>query len=665
MKKMLIILMIMAACLANSAFAVPNGLANPGFENDTAGVCDNWAIWGEDVSGMVYQTGDAGNAHSGDDYYEVGRGTGGWAGLNSELILDVPITGGADVTLSAYMRWANGETASDGTLKLEYYATAGEGWVEGGTPFTEVTFVLTGSYALYSATGTAPVGTNFARATIVAAAGTSFYIDDVSLCEGSVPCAITSAVLVSPDNTSFVDPAAAGANDLVWTLPDPIGAGPVTCDVWYNINDPNMANPGAVQLLSGSTAETVTIGTPIVLGNNYYWRVDCYDPDATPVKTEGQVWEFNTINTAPTAEAGFDRNAWLENGSVTVVLDPKPNANDDVDNYPGPLTAVMSTTGGTFDTAPGEDPNTITFTAAGTYTLTMTADDDGPGTAGLITTDSFDITVYAEGTAENYLVAHYPFDVDASDATVNGHDGTLSGDAAISVADTQVGAGALLLDGTDDFVFIDDSVHPTDPNLITWADFGSAGQSEEVTISVWIKPAAWSASWTQVVSKGYPGGYRITRGDYDGVVFAADLDWDGGVVYGSDIYQMGDGNWHHLVATWDGGASALYIDGNFQYRMPQPHDTLLIKNKAQLQIGANANADSSQHFNGLIDEVRVYDVGLSHAEVLKLYASQGGSGTCGKVYSAIDLSQDCVINFVDFAMFASDWLDCRDPITCP
>lgn len=143
------------------------------------------------------------------------------------------------------------------------------------------------------------------------------------------------------------------------------------------------------------------------------------------------------------------------------------------------------------------------------------------------------------------------------------------------------------------------------------------------------------------------------------------MDWDGGNVWGGDIYKMGDGQWHHLAATWDGGASALYIDGNFQYRMPQEHGTSLVKTSALLQIGANEDADSSQHYNGLIDDVRIYDIGLSHAEILKLYTSQGGRGTCGLSYKVYDLSQDCVIDFADFAMFASEWMDCRDPITCP
>jgi len=682
MKKTLIILMIMAACLAGTALAAPNLLTNASFEDDTVapGTPDGWTLAASNFDGLIYHPGEPANANSGDDFFEISCGAAdNWAVIHTNTDIDAAVTAGNQYTVSGFMKLAIGTTYATATLKIEWYSVPGGAYNDGGPDGIflgedSLEFELTDSYVLYYTTATAPANAVAARVAVIATWSQpdyKYYVDDVGLCEGDQPCEGAGAVLVSPENGTFVDPAIPGADDLFWTNPEPVDPhSPIECDVWFNIDDPNVLN--LIKIVDRDAVETVNLVAagqdPVELDHDYYWRVDCYDPNIIEnggTGTTGTLWMFTTKNTAPWAEAGFDRNAWLENGTVTVVLDPKPSANDDVDNYPGPLTAIMSTTGGTFDTAPGEDPNTITFTAPGTYTLTMTADDDGPGTEGLITTDSFDITVYAEDTAENYLVAHYPLDTDALDATGNNHHGSLAGDAFISGADTQVGAGALELDGTDDYVVIIDSANASDPEAITWADFGSPGQSEEFTISVWIKATDWSRNYTQVVSKGYPGGYRITRGDYDGVVFATDLLWDGGVVYGSDIYQMGDGDWHHLAATWDGGASALYIDGNFQYRMPQPHDTLLIKNGAFLQIGANEDADNTQHFEGLIDDVRIYDVGFSHAEVLKLYASQGGSGTCGKNYSNVDIDEDCAVTLSDFALFASEWMDCRDPITCP
>lgn len=675
MKKMLIISMLMIMLTTSQAFAA-NTLLNPGFEDagDTGGDDATGALeWGRypwDI-GLVYHQNDA-LAHGGVDFMEIAYPPNTWGVLFQSTGSESPAIAGNQYTFGAFMRLPVGGSTINGNMKVEWYANAGEPYGNVISDPEQPITIDSENWTLIAVTVTAPSGANFAKVVFIASQD-PYYIDDAFFCEGTSPCGAVGASNPSPSNGIFVDPAGYD-NQLSWTNIEPACPGDAnTVDVWYCLDDPNVTSgTKIVDKQAISTVNIVTAGqAAVVLGHDYYWRVDSYDPDTCGDGEDfmqGSVWMFTTKNTAPSAEAGYDQNAWLVGGTVTVVLNPKPNANDDVDNYPGPLTAVTSTTGGTFDTTAGEDPNTITFTGVGTYTITMLADDGD-----LTDSDSFDITVYAEGTAEDYLIAHYPFDADALDATVNNHDGTLNGDAAID-PNFQVGTGSLRLDGTDDYVYVVDSAHPTDANVVTWADFIDPAISDpnnQVTISVWIKPTTWTAAYTQIVSKGflpYPdeSGYRLTRPEYSSVVVVfGGLPWDNGTVWGGGQYDMGDGKWHHLAALWDGGRCVLYIDGNLQYYMPQPHGTKLIKNGMQLQIGANEGAPSSQHFNGLIDDVRIYDVGLSHAEVLKLYTSQGGSGTCGEVYTAVDMNQDCVVNLADFAMFAFEWYDCRDPITCP
>ena len=665
MKKMIIILIIMAVLTVSQAFA-DNMLLNPGFEDpgSTATGIDVWAMWPEDI-GLVYRENDA-LAHDGDDFVELTFPPNTWGAFYQDTGNEAAVTAENEYTIGAYFRLPAGASAVNAIMKVEWYANAGEPHDDVISEPDQNFVVDSEEWTLTYVAVTAPAGANFGKM-VFAATSDPIYIDDAFFCEGTLPCGATTASGPIPADNSFIDPAIY-ENDLSWTNPLPVEAGAtITSDVWYIVDDPNTYS--GVRILVGSENETVNIVNndeyggssklpAVEFGHDYYWRVDSYETGTGgTTKTEGSEWTFTTINTAPVAEAGFNQNAWLDGGSVTVDLNP-PQYDDDADNYPGPLTAVMLTTGGTFDTAPGEDPNTITFTAIGTYTLTLEADDGE-----LTGSDSFEITVYDEGSADSFLVAHYPFDADALDTSGNGHHGTLTEDAVIDITAgiAQVGAGALLLDGTDDFVYIADSVNSTDPDIITWADFCSVGQSEEVTVSAWIKPAAWSSNHIQIVSKGYPGGYRITKSDYDGVEFVADgLPWDGGTVSGKVGYNETDGEWHHVVGVWDGGRVALYEDGDLQEYLPQPHDTLLIKNKAQLQIGANENTGSSQHFDGMIDEVRIYNVGLSEAEVIKLFTAQGGSGACDLTYAAADLSQDCVINLADFALFASVWLDCTD-----
>ncbi len=95
-----------------------------------------------------------------------------------------------------------------------------------------------------------------------------------------------------------------GANDLVpfevnalsWDRPAPReGGDTILCDVWFG-TDGNM--PGTnTKILDKQDANSVAVSS-LDSHQDYYWRVDCYDPD-TPgpeIKTEGETWTFNTAD---------------------------------------------------------------------------------------------------------------------------------------------------------------------------------------------------------------------------------------------------------------------------------------------------------------------------------------------------------------------------------
>ncbi|MCE5340570.1 MAG: hypothetical protein LLF92_05515 [Planctomycetaceae bacterium] len=83
---------------------------------------------------------------------------------------------------------------------------------------------------------------------------------------------------------------------LSWDRPAPRQVGDtILCDVWFG-TDPNM--PGTnTKILNKQDASSVAISS-LASNQDYYWRVDCYDPDgANPeIKSEGQTWTFNTAD---------------------------------------------------------------------------------------------------------------------------------------------------------------------------------------------------------------------------------------------------------------------------------------------------------------------------------------------------------------------------------
>jgi len=86
----------------------------------------------------------------------------------------------------------------------------------------------------------------------------------------------------------------------------------------------------------------------------------------------------------------------------------------------------------------------------------------------------------------------------------------------------------------------------------------------------------------------------------------------------ADTVDATDGNWHHLVGTISGSSAILYVDG------AQVDSTTISNNITvdNLLIGAENNRatlNATNHFNGKIDQVRIYSSALDSTDVEKLY----------------------------------------------
>jgi hypothetical protein len=80
---------------------------------------------------------------------------------------------------------------------------------------------------------------------------------------------------------------------------------------------------------------------------------------------------------------------------------------------------------------------------------------------------------------------------------------------------------------------------------------------------------------------------------------------------------LNDGQWHHLVATYDGKRIALYVDG-VEADAVTASGTLALNN-LPVTLGENA-ASRGRPWNGWLDDARLYDRGLSAEEVKRLFA---------------------------------------------
>lgn len=209
----------------------------------------------------------------------------------------------------------------------------------------------------------------------------------------------------------------------------------------------------------------------------------------------------------------------------------------------------------------------------------------------------------ATGAAKADLVALYEFEDDASDSTSNGLNGTLMGDASI-VSDDERG-NVLSLDGDGDYV-----------------DCGNNSvfdATEAITVAAWIKVDAFDKSWQSIVTKG-DNTWRLARhGNYRHLKFKCDgLTIDG--VKGR--VRMDDGKWHHAAAVYDGEKLSMYIDG--ELNKIKYATGSINTDESNVYIGANSTKEGRE-WNGLIDDVAIFDHALDPNEVTQLYTQGGAS----------------------------------------
>ncbi len=98
-----------------------------------------------------------------------------------------------------------------------------------------------------------------------------------------------------------------------------------------------------------------------------------------------------------------------------------------------------------------------------------------------------------------------------------------------------------------------------------------------------------------------------------------------------NVPNTADGNWHHLVVTYDQSNLKVYIDGDLEATPGLPSSNYATS--SGLTIGSWS--DNNRYFDGSIDEVAVWDSALSSCDVKGIYEGSIGSNA-GKAANLLD-----------------------------
>ena len=195
------------------------------------------------------------------------------------------------------------------------------------------------------------------------------------------------------------------------------------------------------------------------------------------------------------------------------------------------------------------------------------------------------------------VVVAYSFDEGTgstvTNAAGNGNNGTISG---ATRTNANVFGNALVFNGSNALVTINDSASL---HLITG-----------MTLEAWVNPSVVSNIWQDVIYKANDNYFLEATSDHNKVPGG------GGTIAAADVVTFGNAaltvnTWAHLALTYDGTALRLYVNGVPVSSLSKT-GTILVST-SPLQIGGDSLF--GQFFQGMIDEVRVYNVALTAAQI--------------------------------------------------
>ena len=376
-----------------------------------------------------------------------------------------------------------------------------------------------------------------------------------------------------------------GAASLSWGAAND-NVGVVRYDVYRSTTSgftPSVAN--RVAQPTGLTYNDAGLGA-----GTYYYRVSAEDAAGNigpPTNEASAVVTADT--TAPTVALTAPTGGTVS-GTVTV----SATANDNV-GVAGVQFKVDTTTniGAEDTTTPYSVSWASTGVSNGTHTLTAVARDAAGNT-----TTSAPVTVTVNNTGPAGLVAAYGFEAGSGTSVLDSSGNGNTGTAANTTWSTAGKFGkALSFNGTNAWVTVPDS--------------NSLDLTTGMTLEAWLNPTT-STGWLDAFGKettddvvyaiyssqpaNHPTGY-IRKG---GVFSEA-----------SALSPLTLNSWTHVATTYDGATLRFYVNG---IQTGSSAATGAIDTSSGvLRIGGNSIF--GEYFNGLIDEVRIYNRALTAAQI--------------------------------------------------
>ena len=215
----------------------------------------------------------------------------------------------------------------------------------------------------------------------------------------------------------------------------------------------------------------------------------------------------------------------------------------------------------------------------------------------------------ASAAIDDGLIAYYPFDGNALDASGNGNNGTEYGGLKYKQG---IKGDSASFDGIDDYIRV-----PSNPSL---------NPVDQLSISFWVKVEGFTNVWSPIVHKGGPWLSGSSNREYtvwlrDTSLFHLTSAGDNSSQYYTFACCAMLDHWTHYVGIIDrqNHRMRVYVNGVLKVDANDPYSTFN-NNSEDLLIGWTEEVNPAYSpFKGQIDELRIYNRALTEDEVKELY----------------------------------------------
>ena len=110
--------------------------------------------------------------------------------------------------------------------------------------------------------------------------------------------------------------------------------------------------------------------------------------------------------------------------------------------------------------------------------------------------------------------------------------------------------------------------------------------------------------------------------------------------------------WHHVAVAYADSVATIYVDG-----LDVASGTFILADGADSTFWIGRNDSEGERFEGSLDDMQVFNYALTPEEIVGLYYAETGKAVCIYGNPQGDANSDCVVDLLDMAIMAGNWLE--------